>query len=441
MENTQRLQDLAAFVIATAKNCGATDADVAITIDQSVNVSVRNGDVEETQGAGDRQLLFRAFIGDKHGLGPISTADFKRRPLTKLVRDMVTLAKSTSADPSGGLPDSRFLATEFPKLDLFCPELAKVTQKQKLDMALAAAAAARDSSSLVSNAEASFNDSNYTYVYANSRGFCQGYSGTSCSLTAQAVVTKDSEMRISGWRESGRKLAKIGDPAAIGRMATERALIQIGARKVASQDVPVVFDPFMSARLIGQFAGATYGQGIQRKSSFLVEKLGKKVANDKVTIIDDPFMPDGQGSRPFGPEGLAQHKRTVVRNGVLECYMLDAYSARKLGTEPNGGGISNLYLEAGNTSPEDIIASVPNGLYLTSVSGPGFNPVNGDYSMGASGMWIENGKLSFPVAEITVAGNMLNMFDAIEVIGNDMNYRTSVTAPTLLISKMTVAGK
>jgi PmbA protein len=205
--------------------------------------------------------------------------------------------------------------------------------------------------------------------------------------------------------------------------------------------VPVVFDPQMAARLISQFVGAAAGNAIYQKRSFLVGKLGQQVADSKVTIIDDGLMPGGLGSKPFDGEGLPTSKRTIIDRGSLTMYLMGSYSARKLGAEPNGGSLSNLYLEAGNVSPEDIIGSVKNGLYLTSVSGPGFNAVSGDYSMGASGIWIEDGKLAYPVEEITVASNILAMFANIEMVGNDLEFHSSVNAPTIKIARMMVAGE
>jgi PmbA protein len=439
MDLTQRLENLAGFVIGEAKRRGATDADVSIVVDQSVKIGVRMRDIEDTQGASDRSLTLRVFIGDKHAV--VTTADFKKRSVSHLVRNAIVLAKASSADPSSGLPDAKFLAVDPPKLDLVATDIAKLKDSDKIQLAMQASAAVLAADPRVTNAEGNYSDSSYTYVYANTRGFCRGYSATNCSVVAQAVVKDGDEMRVGYWWDSGRSLSKIGDPVSIGQEAVKRAVRQLGARKVVSQQVPVVYDRQMAARLIGQLVGAANGHGVYRKSSFLAGKVGQQVASELVTIIDDPFMPEGHGSRPFGGEGLALSKRKIVDDGKLEMYLLDAYAARKLNTEPNGGGTTNLYLVPGDKSPESIIESVENGLYLTSISGPGFNSTTGDYSVGASGMWIENGKLAYPVSEITIASNVLEMFKGITAVGNDLEFRSSVCAPTILIDKMTVAGK
>jgi PmbA protein len=223
--------------------------------------------------------------------------------------------------------------------------------------------------------------------------------------------------------------------------AARRALRSLGARKVDSQKCPVVFDQRMAANLLGKFAEAARGQSIFRKSSFLLDKLGTSVANTNITIVDDPFMPGGLGSYPWGEEGLRRTKRVIVDKGQLEQYFIDGYSARKLKTAPNGGSPSNLYIMPGNKTAAEIIGSVKNGLYLTSISGFGFNQTTGDYSLGAAGLWIVDGQLAFPVDEITVASTMFDMFHAIEAVGNDLAFRSSISAPTLLIGSMTVGGK
>jgi PmbA protein len=252
---------------------------------------------------------------------------------------------------------------------------------------------------------------------------------------------KDGEMQTNGWHAASRSFKGLESPEAIGKKAAERALRQLGARKVKSQVVPVVFDQQMAARLIGQFVSAASGRSIDRKSTFLLNKLGEIVASKQVTIVDDPLMKGKLGSRPFDGEGLPMKRRIIVGEGKLLTYLVDAYAGRKLKCEPNSSGTGNLYLEAGDKTAEEIIASVKNGLYLTSVSGSGVNGVTGDYSLGASGMWIEDGKLAYPVSGITVASNLLDMFAGIIAVGNDLEFRSSTSSPTILIDKMTVAGE
>ena len=319
---------------------------------------------------------------------------------------------------------------------------SKLSAKEKIAMAMAAEAAARAVDSRINNSKgAGFSDARGVTVKANSRGLLAAYEGSSCSLSATVIATDEAGMQLGGWGSSSRSLAGLQSPETIGKIAAEHALRQLGARRVKSQSCPVVFDPQMAARLVSQFVAAAGGRSIYRKSSFLLDKLGKVVASGLVNIVDDPLIPGGLASRPFDGEGLPSSKRVIVGDGILETYLLGVYSARKLGKTPNGGSTSNLYLKAGTTSPDDIIASVKNGLYLTSVSGPGFNATTGDYSVGASGLWIENGKIAFPVQGITIAGNVVDMFNGIEAVGSDLEFRSSVNAPTIKVSKMMIAGE
>ncbi len=438
----EQLQATADFVVAEAKRLGASDCEVTIAAGQSVDIGVRLGEVEELQGAQTQGLEFTAYVGTRHA--SMSTADLKRRSLTRLVRDTIATAKLAEEDPYAGLAESKFFARgKLPELDLLDAAASKLAVKDKIEMAMAAEKAALGSDKRVSNSEgAGFSESQRVLVMANSRGFSGAYEGSNCSIGANVIAADtDGSMQVGGWYSQSRSLAGLQSPEEVGRIAAEHALRQLGARRVKSQSCPVVFDPDMAARLVVQFVGAASGPQIYRKSSFLVGKRGKSVAASAVNIIDDPLIAGGLASRPFDGEGLASARRVIVGEGKLECYLLGVYAARKLNEDPNGGSFSNLYLEAGKETPEEIIASVANGLYLTSVSGPGFNATTGDYSVGASGLWIENGKIAFPVQGITIAGNVVEMFNGIEAIGSDLVFRGRVNAPTLKIGKMMIAGE
>lgn len=436
----QQLQATADFVVAEAKRLGATDCEVTIGTGQSVDTSVRLGNVEELQGAQTQGLEFKAFVGSRSA--HVSTADLRRRSLTRLVRDTIATARLAQEDPSAGLADASLFANSAPELGLYDDAASKLSVEQKIKMAMAAEAAAMAADKRITNSEgAGFSESRGVTVKANSRGFSGAYEGSSCSISATVIAEDGGNMQVGGWWSQSRKLGGLLSPEEVGRIAAEHALRQLGARRVKSQTCPVVFDPQMAARLVGQFVGAAAGAHIYRKSSFLVGKRGEKVASSLVTIVDDPLIVGGLASRPFDAEGLPTRTRTIVGDGTLECYLLGVYSARKLGETPNGGSTSNLYLKAGNVSAQDLIASVESGLYLTSVSGPGFNPTTGDYSVGASGMWIEKGKIAFPVQGITIAGNVVDMFNGIEAVGSDLEFRSSVNAPTIKIGAMMVAGE
>ena len=436
-----RLEALAQFVIGEAKRLGASDSDVSISTWSSVDTTVRLGEVEKLETAAQgRSLSLRAFVGQV--VTSASTSDFTRRNLTKLVRSTIALAKAAQPDEYAGLPDKEDLATALADLDLTDVSISKMSVADKIALAKTCEDSARGFDTRVTNSQgASFSDSLGFTVYANSRGFTGSYSGSRCSLSCSVIAQQGDSMQTDGWYASNRKLALLGTPDSIGKEAARRVLRRLGAVRGKSQEVPVVFDPVMAAGLLGQFAGVAAGGAIYRRTSFLVDKLGEQVACPDLTVIDDALIPGGLGSRPFSGEGLAGRQRTIVENGKLASYFLDSYSARKLGTKPNGGGQSNLYIKAGTKTPEEIIASVKNGLYLTHVSGPGFNGVTGDYSRGASGIWIENGELAHPVQEITIAGNVLEMLKSIEAIGNDLEFRSSVASPTLKIGSMMIAGK
>jgi PmbA protein len=436
-----RLEALAQFVIGEAKRLGASDSDVSISTWTSVDTTVRMGDVEKLETAAQgRSLTVRVFVGKV--VTTASTSDFTRRALTKVVRSLIVVAKAAQPDEYAGLPDKEDLASLIPDLDLADTSMSKLSVADKIAMAKACEDAALGFDGRINNSQgASFSDSFGLTVYANSRGFTGSYNGSRCSLSCSVVAQQGDSMQTDGWYTSNRKLAKLGTPDSIGQEAARRVLRRLGAVRGKSQEVPVVFDPVMAAQLLGQFAGVAHGSSIYRRTSFLVDKLGEQVACPDLTIIDDGLMPGGLGSRPFNGEGQASRQRTIVDNGKLASYFLDSYSARKLGTRPNGGSQSNLYIKPGTKTPAEIIATVKNGLYLTHVSGPGFNGVTGDYSRGASGIWIENGELAYPVQEITIAGNVLAMLKSVEEIGNDLEFRSSVASPTLKIGSMMIAGK
>lgn len=436
-----KLKGIAQFVIAEAARLGATDADLSLSAGSSVETEVRLAQVETLEGAQSLELTFRAFVGK--GSASMSTTDLRRRALTKLVRETISMAREAQPDEFAGLPDSKYLARNVKPIDyMFDDALAGLPVEKKIEMAIALEKAALAADPRISVGRSTgFSDRNGYFLYANSRGFLEGYASSYCTISTQVVARDDNGMQTGGWSSTSRHLAGLQSPEVVGRIAAERALRQLNPLPVSSQEVPVVFEPTMASRLIGQFVGAASGNVIYQKRSFLVGKLGTKVAAAAVNIIDDGLIPGALGSRPFDGEGLPTSRRILVGKGELKTYLVSSYAARKLGCEPNGGGTTNLYMEAGEFSPEQIIASVDNGLYLTSVSGPGFNSVTGDYSMGATGIWIKDGKLTHAVEEITIAGNILSMFENIEMVGNDLVFRSSVNAPTIKIARMMVAGK
>jgi PmbA protein len=369
-----------------------------------------------------------------------------------VVDEATALARVTAEDPHAGLPDPGELITAVPDLELAERDGGDdLTPEAKIELARQAEAAALESDARITNSEgAEYWDRRARYAYATSHGFCGGYATTAFGISVSPVAAANGEMQRDYWYSAARHRVALEDPASVGRTAARRALRRLGGRKVKTTEVPVVFDPDTAASLVRSIAGAASGPSLYRRASFLVDKLGQRIAAPAVTIVDDGLTPRALGSRPFDGEGLATRRTTLVGDGVLQSYLLDSYSARKLGLRSShhasrdgaGVGVSttNLVLQAGPTPPAELIRSVKNGLYVTELIGFGVNGVTGDYSRGAVGLWIENGELTYPVEEITIAGNLLAMFAAIEGIGNDLVLRDRTVSPTLLIGRMVVAG-
>ena len=443
------MQDLLADLLKQATRKGATEADAFVVEDQSFSAQVRLGQVDTVKHAREQHMALRVFVGKS--VAAASTSDLSPQAMTRLVDEAVSLARVTSPDELAGLPDAALLAREIPDLDLRDPRGHDLSPEEKIDLARRCEAAALAADPRITNSEGGdFGDRRARYAYATSHGFAGEYATSSFSLAVSPVATRDAEMQRDSWYHVTRRRARLDDPESIGRIAAQRAVRRLGARRVKTAEVPVVFDPDMAASLVRHIAGAASGPALYRRASFLVGKLGERIASPSVTIVDDGTMSGALGSRPFDGEGLPVRRTVVVDQGVLRSYLLDTYSGRKLGLPSthhgarDGSGVSvsttNLYLAAGDRDPGDLIRSVKNGLYVTELIGFGVNGVTGDYSRGAVGMWIENGELAYPVEEITVAGNLLDMLHAVEGVGNDLVFRDRTAAPTLLIGRMTVAG-
>jgi PmbA protein len=338
-----------------------------------------------------------------------------------------------------------------PDLDLEDTAADDMSPEAKIAVAREAETAALETDSRIANSEgAEYGERRARFAYATSEGFARAYATSSFSISVAPVASAGAEMQRDSWYSTARKRARLEDPASVGRTAAARALRRLGARKIKTTEVPVIFDPENAASLVRTLAGAASGPSLYRRASFLLDRLGTKIAGAEVTIVDDGLIPGALGSRPFDGEGLATRRTVLVRDGVLESYLLDTYCARKLGLQSthhavrDGSGVAvattNLMLLPGASSPADLIASVARGLYVTELFGFGVNGVTGDYSRGAVGLWIENGEFIHAVEEVTVAGNLLEMFTRIEGIGNDLNLRDRTAAPTLLIGRMVVAG-
>ncbi len=441
--------DLLTDLLEQARRRGATAADAFVVADQAFSAQVRLGQVDTVKHAREQHLALRVFVGQS--VAAASTSDLSRDSVARLVEEAVSLARITAPDELAGLPEAAELCRMVPELDLHDPTGHALSPEEKIELARRGEAAALESDPRITNSEGGdFADRRARYAYASSRGFTGGYETSSFSLSVSPVASDNGEMQRDSWYHVTRKRARLDAPEEIGRIAARRALRRLGARRVKTVEVPVIFDPDMAASLLRHIAGAASGPALYRGASFLVGKLGQRIAAPTVTIVDDGTRPGALGSRPFDGEGLPVQRTLVVDRGVLRSYLLDTYSGRKLGLPSthhaarDGSGVSvsttNLYLAAGEADPADLIKSVQSGLYVTELIGFGVNGVTGDYSRGAVGIWIENGELAYPVEELTVAGNLLDMFHAIEGVGNDLVFRDRTAAPTLLIGRMVVAG-
>jgi PmbA protein len=359
----------------------------------------------------------------------------------------------TTEDPHAGLPDADELGSIKGDLRLFSEDVAGLPAELKIDSAKRAEAAALAFDPRITNSEGGSFDSNIGgRVFANSRGFIGAYRSTYCSISAVPVAIQNGAMERDYWFTMARDFAGLEDPESVGRIAAERAIRRLGAVKVETQRVPVIFEPRVARTLLGNLFEAVEGRSIYRQASFLAGKLGEKIADQRITLIDDGTIPHLFGSQPFDDEGVPTRRTPVIEKGVLKSYLLNTYTARKLGMKTTGNasrgitgnagiGHGNFFLEAGDKSPEEMIRGVRNGFYVTELIGSGVNIVTGDYSRGAVGLWVRDGELAFPVSEVTIASTLQEMLNNVAEIGSDLEFRGSVSAPTIMIGEMTVAGR
>jgi PmbA protein len=443
-------RELAHDLLGRAAHAGASGAEVIIVEDESFSVQVRMRAVDTLQSARQKRLGLRLCFGQRSAT--TATSDFSLESLQRLLDDTLAMARATAEDPYGGLPEPELFSADLPDLDLWDPEAANLPIQDRIALAAAAESSALDFDPRITNSDGGeYSHQDARVIFANSHGFTGEYRGSSVVLSVSPIAGDSGGMQRDGWYSVQRRLRSLEAPEAIGRTAAQRALRRLGARKVPTQQVPVVFDPDMAASLLRTICGAVSGSAIYRSASFLTGKLGQQVATTDLTIVDDGRMAGKLGSRPFDGEGLPTRRTAIIRDGVLVSYLLDTYTGRKLGMASTGNasrslgqpptvGPTNCHIAPGPYSPERIIRSVDRGLYVTEMIGFGVNLVTGDYSRGAVGMWIENGELTYPVEEITIAGNLNDMLRQVEMIGDDLEWRGSVVAPTLKIARMTVAG-
>jgi PmbA protein len=443
-------RDLAADLLRKARASGADAADVLVGEGTDFTVMVRKGEVETLKEAGSKTIGLRAFVGRRSAIS--YTSDFSPSALAALVADTVDMARVTGEDPAAGLPDEVLPAEEV-DLGLFDPSPAALPTAERIDRARRAEAAALAASPEITNSQgATYGSGEDQIVLANSLGFSGSYRTSSVSLSVVPVAERDGAMERDYWYTTGRGLGDLIPPEEVGREAAARTLRRLGARKAATCEAPVVFDPETAAALLGQVFRALSGYSVFRNSTFLKDRVGQQVASPLLTVVDDGRVPRGLGSRPFDGEGLPTRRNVPLEAGVLRHYLCDSYAARKIGARPTGSarrsvagaptvGSANLSFARGETPPEEIVAGVERGLYVTDLIGFGVDLVSGDYSQGAVGQWIEKGRFVHPVHEVTIAGNLRQMLMDVDAAGTDLVFRGSSASPTLRIKKMTISGR
>jgi PmbA protein len=450
------LESLATEVVKQAVKAGASDAEVVIREGDEFSVNVRMGQVETLKESGSRALGLRVFRGKRSASA--STSDLTADGVRQVIEGALALAKVTEEDPFVGLPDGEEFGAIKDDLHLYFEDVYSLPGPERIDWARRCEAAALAADKRITNSDGgSFDAATGGKVLANSRGFVGSYRSSYAGVSAAPLaVDANGQMQRDGWWSSARRMANLESPEAVGAEAARRTVRRLGAQRVPTQRVPIVFAPEVARSLVGSVFDAASGDAIWRHASFLAGKLGEQIAASTLTIIDDNTMllrtgVGGFGTSPFDGEGLPSRRTIVVEKGVLRHYMLNTYAARKLGMKSThnasrglagapGIGCGNLYLEPGTQAPEAIIGEVKAGLYVTGLMGFGTNLVTGDYSRGAAGLWIENGQLTRAVEEITIAGNLGEMLNNVTAIGNDLEFRGAVASPTLRIDGMTIAG-
>jgi PmbA protein len=447
------LLELGDRVVAMAQKGGATVAECMLRSGAELSARVRLGEPELVEEAGHRSAGLRVMKGKR--VASTSTSDLSESGIDRFVSDALELVELSQEDPFAGPVDPKLICDPkaAPDLDLFDPAGGQVDAAQAIAMARRGEDAARAFDKRITNSEgATFGRTAGGVALVLSSGFRASYKGSYQSLSVVPVADDEGGKKRRGYHWTAKRhLAELESPEAVGEEAARRTLRKLGARSVPTCEAPVIFDPDAARSILGLLAGCIMGSAIWRKSSYLVGREGTQVAHPSITIVDDPLIERGPGSRPFDGEGVASRKNVVVENGILRTYLCDSYSARKLGRETTasaarGGGAgvscstSNFILSPGKDTPEAIIKGTKRGLYVTDMMGFGFNAVTGDFSRGASGFWIENGELTFPVSEVTISLNVDDLWKSVDAIGDDLDLRTSTVSPTFRVAKMTIAG-
>ncbi len=440
LPDQSELEGLASQILAEAKNQGATSAEVAVSIDAGLSVTVRLGEVETLEYHRDRGIGVTVYVGQRKGSA--STSDFESNALHKTVQAACSIARYTEEDECAGLADKDMLVEHVPDLDLCHPWT--VDAEQAIVLATECEDAARQYDERINNSEgATLSSHQGLQVYGTSHGFLGGYASTRHSLSCAVVGEAEGRMQRDYWYTVARAHPELEAPVEVGRNAADRTVRRLGGRKLTTCQVPVLFSSEVARGLFGHLVSAVSGASLYRKATFLLDHLGKSVFPDFIHIHEQPHLKGSLGGAPFDGEGVQTKARDLVKDGVLCGYVLSSYSARKLGmqTTGNAGGVHNLIIDSGDKDLTGLLREMNRGVLVTELMGHGVTLVTGDYSRGAAGFWVENGEIQYPVDEITIAGNLRDMFSGIVAVGTDVDIRGNIRTGSVLIEQMTVAGE
>jgi PmbA protein len=441
-DSSSLLKDVVAFALDEARRQGASQYEVDASMSQGLGTTVRLGEVDTIEYQRDRGMAVTVYFGKRKGSA--STADLGRAAVRTTVEKACAIARYTAEDPYAGLVEPEYLAREIPELDLDHPW--GLAAEDAIALARRCEQAGRAVDPRIANSEgASVNSQRHTGVYGNSLGFLAGFCATSHSVSCSLIAQEGEQMQRDYWFTTARDPADLEDAESVGAAAGRRALARLGSRKLTTRKAPVLFSPDMTRGLIRHFIGAIRGPSQYRKASFLLNAAGEQLFPAFVQMHERPHIPKGLASAPFDEEGAATRDRELVANGILDGYVLGSYSARRLGlkTTGNAGGIHNLIVQGSADSPgfDELLRRMGSGLLVTELMGQGVNGVTGDYSRGASGFWIEGGAVAYPVQEITIAGNLRDIYRNIVAVGSDVDVRGSIRCGSVLVGEMTIAGE
>ena len=434
-----RLKALTEEILAEASRQGADACEVGVSLDAGLSTSVRMGDVETVEFNRDQGFGITVFLGKKKGSA--STSDGSHEAIKETVRAAIDIASYGSEDPCAGLADAELMAKDLPELDLYHPW--NINAEEAIELALTCEAAGREYSDKIANSDgASVNTHQGCRVYGNSHGFIGSYVSSRHSLSAVLIGVQGEEMQRDYWYTLARSADDMEDAVLVGRMAAERTIARLGGRKVPTGEVPVLFAPEVASGLVSHFLGAISGGSLYRQASFLIDHLGKQIFPDWMRIHEQPHLKKGIGSASFDNDGLATVAKDLITEGVLQSYLLSTYSGRKLNmpSTANAGGVNNLFVESNAGDQQELLTHMGTGLLVTELMGQGVNTVTGDYSRGAGGYWVENGVIQFPVSEVTIAGNLKDIYQGIVAVGSDVDRRGNVQTGSILVEKMKLAG-